>query len=106
MGIELDPERVAGSPFVVGAAGALISLRFVPGKGFVERFGIVAAGTACAGYVTPALAEWFGLQSPAMHGALAFLIGMFGLSLAAAGMQAVRDPAFVETLKSWLPRRG
>lgn len=106
MGINLDPESVVSSPFAVGLVGSLVSLRFVPGKGWIERLSIVLAGAACAGFITPAAAEWWSVKSPAMQGAMAFMIGMFGLSLCAAGLQAVRDPAFVDTIKSWLPRRG
>jgi ACR3 family arsenite efflux pump ArsB len=103
---EFDPEKLMNSHFVVGALGALVGLKFAPGTTWRERAINVSAGMLCAGYFAPALAEWFHVASPGMQSALAFAVGMFGLSLAAAVAQALRELKLGEIISGWLSRRG
>lgn len=89
--MDIDPERIAQSPFVVGAVGGLVALRFAPGLSWVERIGNVCAGAVCAGFLSPAAAEWLRVTASGSQSALAFVIGLFGLSLCAAIMQGLRE---------------
>lgn len=104
--MELDLDKVGRNPFMAGALGALATLRFAPGASWWERATNVLAGSVCAGYCAPALAEWWSIASPCMHSALAFGVGMFGLSLAAAITQGIRDTRVGEIISGWISRKG
>lgn len=104
--MELDVERLVRSPFAVGAAGGLVALRFAPGLTWFERAFNVLCGSLCAGFSGPALAEWLQVSSPGMQAGLSFGVGMFGLSLAAAVVQGIRDVRLSEIISGWLTRGG
>jgi len=102
--LDVDLDKVARNPFMAGALGALATLRFAPGASWWERATNVLAGSVCAGYCAPALAEWWRITQPGIHAALAFGVGMFGLSLAAAITQGIRDTRVAEIIAGWLSR--
>lgn len=103
--MDFDPERVARSPFLVGAIGALITaVKFTPGASLIERAFNVVAGSAAAGYITPAFMEWLNMKSVSYASGGAFLFGLVGMSLAAALLQAIKDTPFGVILASWLSR--
>lgn len=104
--MEIDPREAIRSPFAVGAIGAFITaVKFTPGASWPERGFNILAGSATAGYVTPALTAWLALDSPSYLGAIAFFLGLVGMSLAAALMQAVKDTPFGQILTGWISRR-
>jgi hypothetical protein len=104
--MDIDPERIARSPFTIGAIGAAITaFKFIPGATWVERAGNVAAGSAAAGFISPALVEWLAMQSPGYSGGAAFFLGLFGMSLAAALLNAIKETPFAQILAGWLTRR-
>lgn len=105
MSLDIDPESALRSHFTVGAVGSVVALRFAPGTSWQERIFNVASGSACAGYCAPALVEWFHIVSPGLSSAIAFGVGMFGLSVAAAVMQAIRELRLGEIVTGWLRRR-
>lgn len=102
--MDVDLDKVARNPFMAGALGALATLRFAPGASWWERATNVLAGSVCAGYCAPALAEWWAIALPGVRSALAFGVGMFGLSLAAAITQGIRDTRVAEIIAGWLSR--
>ena len=102
--MDIDPHRIAAHPLTAGLAGAVVGLRFAPGLSWVERIANVFAGSMCAGFVGPATSEMFNLTSNSMQSALAFAIGMFGMSIAAAIFQALRDIKLTEIITDWLSR--
>lgn len=103
--MDFDPERLARSPFAIGAIGALITaVKFTPGASWLERSFNVIAGAAAAGYISPALVEWIGMSSPSYLSGAAFLVGMVGMSLASAMLQAIKETPFGAILVSWLSR--
>lgn len=104
--MDIDPERVMRSPFTVGAAGSLVALKFAPGATWSERVFNVLAGSVCAGFVGPALTDWLNVASPGMTAGVHFGVGMFGLSLAAAAMQGIKETRLGEILTGWLSRKG
>ena len=106
--MDLDPERIARSPFTIGAVGALITaVKFTPGASWRERAFNVVAGSAAAGFFTPALVEWLNMKSPAYASGAAFLFGLVGMSLAAALLQAIKDTPLGQIATAWLsPRNG
>lgn len=101
---DIDIDRLSSSHFAVGFAGGLVALRFVPGISWWERAGNVLAGGLCAHFLTPALAEWLQWQSPQVQGALAFGVGLFGLAVAAALLDGIRQTRVGEAINNWLNR--
>lgn len=104
--MDLDLDKLGRSPFVAGALGSLVALKFAPGASWPERAFNVLCGSLCAGFGAPALAEWLHLQSPGMNSGLSFAVGMFGLSLAAAVTDGIKQTKLGEIITSWFPRRG
>lgn len=104
--MDIDPHRVFTHPITAGVGGALVGLRFAPGLSWIERVLNVAAGAACAGWLAPATAEIFELRSVSAEAALSFAIGMFGMSIAAAAIDAVRATSWADIITSWIKRRG
>lgn len=106
MGMDIDPGGVARNPFVAGVVGSLVGLKFAPGATVGERITNVLAGAVCAGYVAPGVTEWLHITSHTVHALVAFGIGLFGLSLAAAIWQGVRDVKLGEVITGWISRKG
>lgn len=105
--MDIDPERFVRSPFTVGAIGALITaVKFTPGASWWERGFNVLAGSAAAGFLTPALIEWLHMTAQAYASGAAFLLGLVGMSLAAAALQAIKDTPLGQIATGWLARRG
>lgn len=105
--MDFDSERILRSPFTVGAVGALITaVKFTPGASWGERAFNVLAGSAAAGFITPALTEWLSMKSPAYASGAAFLFGLVGMSLAAALLQGIKDTPIGQILTGWLSRKG
>jgi hypothetical protein len=73
-----------------GFLGALISLKFVEGLTMAQRGTTVAAGALVAAYCTPLTVELLSL-SMKMEGAIAFLGGLFGMSLSGAAIKAIPE---------------
>lgn len=96
--VDLEPDKIAKSPFVVGLLGAVVALRGAPGDTWSERAFNIFCGTLLAGYLSPALAEYFGLHSPAMSSASAFVVGLFGLNLVATVVQLLKTTTWADLL--------
>lgn len=73
-----------------GFFGAVISLRFLEGLSWWKRLSTVIAGTFVAAYVTPLIVLLFDLNVKVESG-VAFLVGVFGMSLAGAVIKAIPD---------------
>ena len=103
--MDMDPEHISESPFVAGAIGALITaVRFTPGATWAERAVNVLSGSTVAGFVAPALAEWLHL-SPVYLSAASFVLGLVGMSLVAASLQAIKDTPLGQIVTGWISRR-
>jgi hypothetical protein len=81
--MDIDPEKVLRSPYIAGALGALLALKSTPGDTWPTRLFNVLAGALIAGFISPAVCEFFSLESPAMQGAMAFASGLFGMNVIA-----------------------
>lgn len=83
-----------------GFVGAMISLKFIDGLNIWQRGSTVLAGTIAAAYCTPLVVEVMSL-SPKLEGAVAFLGGLFGMSIVGAAITAI--PEWVSAAKrKWL----
>jgi len=105
--MDFDPERIARSPFAIGAVGALITaLKFTPGASWLERSVNVLAGAASAGFVSPPLVEWLHHNPPEGYiSGAAFVVGLVGMSLVAAAMEWLKSGKLGEVISSWTVRR-
>lgn len=104
--MDFDPQKIIANPLFPGALGAAVGLRFAPGLGWTEKVLNVASGAACAGFIAPAAGEIFRLTSVTMIGCLAFFIGMFGMSIAAAVTTGLREVKVGQILTGWISRPG
>lgn len=104
--MDIDPERIARSPFSIGAVGALVTaLKFTPGATWWERGVNVVAGSLIAGFTTPVLIEWLHMTSTGYANGAAFIVGLLGMSLAASVIDWVKSGKLGEILSSWGMRR-
>lgn len=93
------------SPFTVGSFGAAVfALKFAPGETWQQRVVNIVAGGITAGYISPALVEYLELQSTGFSNAVAFGVGLLGMSLIAAILQAIRETKLADFIP-W-PRRN
>ena len=104
--MDIDFDRVTRNPYAAGALGSLVALRFAPGLSWLERFVNVATGGLCAGFLAPGLSDWWHITSHGIQSGLAFGVGMFGLSLAAAVLQGIRELRMAEIITGWISRKG
>lgn len=75
--------------FVVGLVGAVVSLKFVKrAQKWYENVLMIFGGSAAAGYLEPPVSAYFHVTN---GGFIAFLIGLFGMSLAAAVMGMINS---------------
>ena len=88
--MDVPPETVLKSPFLPGLLGAIVSLKTAPGANWKERVFNVLCGTLMAGFLTPAITDYFHLAEPSIQSATAFAIGLFGLNVAAALVLAIK----------------
>lgn len=73
--------------FVIGFVGAVVSLKFVKrADKWYEKAFMVFGGAAAAGYLEPPVSAYFAVTN---GGFIAFLIGLFGMSLAGATMNTI-----------------
>lgn len=103
--MDIDTQRIMGSPFTIGGLGSLVALKFAPGASWLERATNVGSGMLVAGYAAPALAEWLQFKSEGLGNAAAFVVGLLGMSLIAAVFQGIRDLKLAEIISGWLARR-
>ena len=102
----LDIDQITRDPFAIGAAGAAVTaLRFTPGASWWERALNIAAGSAMAGFLSPALTEWLHLTAGVASGT-AFLVGLLGMSLCAAALDWIRSGKLGAVIDSWTTRKG
>jgi hypothetical protein len=95
---------VKSNGLLAGFFGALVSTYFAA-KSWTERLIMAFSGTLCAAYITPVIGEYFKASERQENG-LAFAVGLFGMTLAGAIVQTVRETKFGEQLATWLKRPG
>lgn len=100
MSVFLEALGLKWVPLVAGFFGALISLKFIDGLTVRQRASTVLAGAIIAAYCTPLTVEVLGLSAK-LEGAVAFLGGLFGMSIAGALITAI--PEWVRAArKRWI----
>lgn len=104
--MDIDVEKAIRNPFAAGALGGLVALKFAPGQSWLERAGNVGAGSLSAGFAGPGLVDWLQITSHGLQSGVSFGVGMFGLSLAAALIEGIRQVRLGEIITGWISRRG
>ena len=72
---------------IAGVCGAFVSLRFVQGT-LPERFSMAMGGAALSYYAATPTAIWLGMSHA--EGLVGFLIGLFGMAIAAKIYEAIQ----------------
>lgn len=105
MDIAAALEQLIASPFFVGGAGALVSLRFAPeGDGWSRRLATLVCGALVAGYCAHPLADWLKLTKATDRLGVAFALGLLGLSIIAAVLKAVGELKVADIISGWISR--
>jgi hypothetical protein len=82
--MDINAETITKSPFFIGALGALVGLRGVPGSTWGERAINAVSGALLSGFTSPFIAGYFGLVGDGALSFAAFVVGLFGLNFVAA----------------------
>jgi hypothetical protein len=101
----MDFEHLFSSPLFVGAAGALVSLRFSRDVTWWGRMMTFACGALIAAYCARPLSNWFKLTSENDVLGVAFALGLLGLSVLAAIFRGMTDLKVADIITSWTIRR-
>lgn len=86
-------------PLIGGLLGAIVSLKFIDGIALWplwQRFTTVGSGALVAAYCSPLTVDVLAL-SPGSEGAISFIGGLFGMSIAGAIIKAL--PSWAEAIK-------
>lgn len=85
-----NPTDLARSPLLAGLVGAVVALRGTPGASLGERLFNVFVGFSMAWFLTPALVDYFRVDTPNVQSAVAFAVGMFGVNIMATVLDNLR----------------
>jgi hypothetical protein len=102
----MDWNALLNSPFLVGAAGAFVSLRFSPDDSWRLHLFNLLCGALIAGYGAQPTADWLRLAKESDMLGVAFVMGLLGLSIIAAARKAISELKLAEIVTSWISRRG
>lgn len=83
MALETD---LSVAKLIAATAGALVSMRFVTGS-VTERVCMAGGGACFSYYASTPMALWLG--APNAEGLVGFLIGLFGMAVAAKMYEAI-----------------
>jgi hypothetical protein len=85
--------------------GAVCALYFHPVDGTrADRLFAGGASVAVAVLFGPAVAEYFEVESGAIHNAILGLLALFGLPVAGQVMTAIREVGLAGLLREWVER--
>lgn len=100
---------ISRSPYVIGAVGAILALRVVPGASPLDKFINVVGGSVVAGVGTPALAEWLGWTSIHIISFASLVIGLSAMTLVAEFLKAIKEikwaDIFSARINAWFASR-
>ena len=98
-----DTLKSVFNPYSVGFLGAFLSLRWCPGKRFIDRAINLALGTAIVRFGCPVLIDVFNVEKEPTQMLIAFFVGLYCVNAAAKVNEEIKRTNFTELLKSVLP---
>lgn len=75
------------SPFIIGFGGAIAGVLSAGKMSIAKRISFTIIGGICAGYLSPWLQYMLGIENQSASNALAFIVGMLGMSLTGGVMK-------------------
>lgn len=75
-------DQLIHSPFIVGFAGAITSMLANGKVPFWRKVSMSVSGMLMAGYMSPLVWMWFGVETVEYKNAVVFLVGMLGMQIA------------------------
>lgn len=104
----MPPENIpdfSTAKLISGIAGAFVSLRFVQGTA-LEKLTMAVGGAALSYFATTPVALWLAMHQA--EGLVGFLIGLFGMSIAAKFYEVIQmmdARRMASDLWEWLTRK-
>lgn len=90
----------AAISYLPGAAGAVVSLKFLGGDlSRSQKLISFAAGFACAVYLAPAAIDFFNITGPRVHSGIEFLTGLFSMAVCRELFTEINQADIIGTLK-------
>ena len=94
------------APWLPGAVGAALSLRFIPGSKW-QKLTAFLLGFACAGYLGGWLIEYLEVRPDSLTArGISFAIGLFGFAMVLHATQQIPEifKALLDWFKAWVGR--
>lgn len=99
----LSPDQAAQyATMIAGVVGGIISGRFIKGMNKVQFISGVLAGGILADYLTKPIVSHFEVKDNSEF--VAFLIGLFGLSICGAVFDAIKNSDIWGLVEKWFSR--
>lgn len=99
--------NIIESPFLAGVAGAFVAaVRFLPGSGWVDKGINFLCGCMFALFCSPGVIDYFSIQTDGKSSLASFILGVFGLVLAASITNGIKETKWGEIIAGWLSRKG
>ena len=95
----MDMDNLA-NPVSAGALGSFISLKWAPGRRFIDKIVNVSSSMAIVYFLSPAINDFFNVQKESYGNVLAFSVGMFGLNLVARIWQEIGRLEIASTIRT------
>jgi hypothetical protein len=89
---------------IPGFIGGVVSLRFFNEQTIFQRIMTVLGGWVCAAFTTDPVLAYFSLSEKSWNNGVAFFIGLFGMSLIAAVMIAIKGVQWVDIITGWVKK--
>jgi len=103
--MNLDPDPVTANTYVAGLAGAILGLKAIPGKTFMERLANLLCGFLLAFFVGSAVVEYLHVTPGSrIASGLIFAVGAGGLVVFAAIIDGIKQTQFGAIISGWLSR--
>lgn len=93
-------------PTLPGFVGGVLSLRFFKEQTWGEKVMTVLGGWACASWATEPVLAFFTLNNTSWSNGISFFVGLFGMSIVAALMAALKEINLGEIVSGWIKRGG
>lgn len=92
------------APLILGLIGSIIALKWIEAVGVWGRTCAVFIGCASAQVGTPLALHFFEFQ-PTYEGSVAFVIGLFSMSIIGAVMKAINNADLWALVKEWFNKK-